>query len=330
MSVKLSKAEDTHISVDPKEASIKEVHQLLLGGVAPRPIALVSTISKDGLNNLAPFSFFNAFGANPPIVAFSPSHRGHDGTSKDTLNNLQEIKQCVIQAVTHAMVEQVNLSSTEYEPEIDEFIKSGFTPIASDLVKPMRVKESPFHMECNVQQVIPLGGKNASGNLVICEVIRFHVNPNIIKNGIIEPDLIDLVARNSSNYYTRASGNAIFSITKPTSKKGIGFDKLPEFIKKSNILTANNLGQLANCESIPGQDELSSFVNSIDTASDIENIDFSSFKLKNLSEMIQIAVSILIKKPEEAWKYFEIASKKALENSDTKTAWILILLSNKE
>jgi len=329
MSVKRSKTESTYISVDPKEASIKEVHQLLLGGVAPRPIALVSTISKKGINNLAPFSFFNAFGANPPIVAFSPSRRGHDGTTKDTLNNLREIKQCVIQAVTHDMVEQASLSSTEYEPEIDEFIKSGFTPIPSDLIKPMRVKESPFHMECEVLQIVPLGDKNASGNLVICEVIRFHFHPEIFKDGIIEPDLIDLVGRNSSNYYTRASGEAIFSITKPIGKKGIGFDNLPVFVKQSHVLTANNLGQLANCESIPSQDEMDSFVNSTGTTADTGDIYISSFIFKSLDEMIPIAVTRWKNKHDEAKDFLEITAKKALDNKKHDVAWKLLLLSNR-
>ncbi len=330
MSVKLSKAENSYISVDPKEASIKEVHQYLLGGVAPRPVALVSTISNVGINNLAPFSFFNAFGANPPIVAFSPANRGHDGTTKDTLNNIQENMQCVIQAVTHDMVEQANLSSTEYESEIDEFIKSGFTPIPSDIVKPMRVKESPFHMECEVQQVIPLGQKNGSGNLVICEVIRFHVHQNIIKDGIIEPDLIDLIGRNSSNYYTRANGDAIFSIIKPIGKKGIGFDNLPEFIKESNILTANNLGQLANCETIPNNQDIESLVKAQPIIENIEQLDLSEYQSKTLDEMVMIAVSMWQNKFNSSERHLEMAAQRALENNQPELAWKLLLLATKE
>jgi flavin reductase (DIM6/NTAB) family NADH-FMN oxidoreductase RutF len=329
MSVKQFKAENKYISVDPKEAPVKEIHQLLLGGVSPRPIALVSTVSKDGTNNLAPFSFFNAFGANPPVVAFSPSYRGHDGTAKDTLNNVKENGQCVIQSVTYDMVEQVSLASTEYESEIDEFIKSGLTPIPSDIVKPMRVKESPFHMECEVLQVVPLGEKNASGNLVICKVVRFHVSPEIMKDGIIEPELIDLVGRNSSNYYTRASGEAIFSVTKPIGKKGIGFDNLPEFVKQSKILTANNIAQLANCETIPDQAELDSFAKTFASIDSIEYVDKDSFKSKPLEKMISIAVSMWKKNPDDAEGLLELTAQKALDNKQPETAWKLILFSFK-
>ncbi|MDF1545396.1 MAG: flavin reductase family protein [bacterium] len=244
---------------DSADHSIPELHHLLLGGVAPRPIALVSTISADGVRNLSPFSFFNAFGANPPVVAFSASRRGRDGSLKDTFNNLIATNECVIHAVTYDIAQQTSLASTEYGPEVDEFTKSGLTPIPADLVKPSRMEESPFAMECKLMQMVPLGDGPASGNLAICEVIRFHVAEEICRDGVILPDLIDLVGRNSASFYTRASGAAMFEIEKPIGRKGIGFDALPKAIRESQILSGNNLAQLANCERPPTEKELTAF-----------------------------------------------------------------------
>ena len=238
-------------TVDPKKTSVPEVHRALLGGVAPRPIALVSTLSKAGVRNLAPFSFFNAFGANPPTIAFSPARRGRDASLKDTYNNLVETKECVVQAVTYDIVHQVNLASAEFRPEIDEFARSGLTPIQSDIVKPFRVKESPFQMECLVRHIINLGDTNASGNLIVCEVVLFHIEETLFRDGIIQPDLIDLVGRNSGDYYTRATGDAIFTLPKPATGAAVGYDQLPGFIKQSSVLTGNDLGNLATADSIP-------------------------------------------------------------------------------
>ena len=248
-------------TIDPEQSTLKEVHRLLLGGVAPRPIALVSTISADGINNLAPYSFFNAFGANPPYVAFSPAFSGRDGSAKDTYNNLKEVPECVVQVVTYNMIEQVNLSSTSYAPEVDEFVKSGFTAIDSDLIKPKRVMESPFHMECRVEQIIPLGGSNGSGNLVLCRVVKIHVRDDIFENNQINPDLIDLVGRNSGNYYTRARGDAIFELKRPP-EIGIGIDQLPPHIKESVILSANDLARLGSSPSLKEKKELIAFLES--------------------------------------------------------------------
>ena len=246
--------------INPKEASVREVFGLLQGGVAPRPIALVSTISASGEVNLSPFSFFNAFGGNPPTVAFSPSRRQRDGSIKHTYSNLMATRECVIQAVTHAMVQQVSLASTEYPEGVDEFQKTGLTPVPSELVKPPRVKESPFQMECTLKQMVPLGDGPGSGNLAICEVQRFHVAEDIFEDGVIHPDFIDLVGRNSADFYTRASGDAIFYVKKPLETRGIGYDRLPEFIRTSTVLSANNLGQLGNTERIPTEEEVTSFV----------------------------------------------------------------------
>lgn len=311
-------------TIDPKISSLKETHNALLGGIAPRPIALVSTISEAGLNNLAPFSFFNAFGANPPYVAFSPSIRGRDGTTKDTLNNLKKIKECVIQAVPFEMVEQVNLASTEYASDIDEFVKSGFTPLDSDLVKPKRVKESPFHMECLVEQIIALGGSNGSGNLVLCRVVKFHVDEKVYKEGIIEPNLIDLVGRNSASFYTRASGDAIFEVSKPSSL-GIGIDQLPEHILKSEVLSANNLAQLGGVKMLPDESSLLNFISSI-KMKEISPEQIEVLRLgDNYREIFETGYILADRNKNKGIELIEIAAKKALSKNEVDFALLALL-----
>jgi flavin reductase (DIM6/NTAB) family NADH-FMN oxidoreductase RutF len=311
---------------EPKELSVPEVHRLLLGGVAPRPIALVSTLSEDGKNNLSPFSFFNAFGANPPIVAFSPARRGRDGTLKDTYNNLVKTGECVIQAVTHSMVEQINVASAEYPSDVDEFIKSGLTPIDSDLVKAKRVKESPFQMECLLREMKSFGDKGASANMAICEVIKFHIDEDIFSNGIIHPDLIDLVARMSGDFYTRASGDSIFSIQKPLQKQCIGYDGLPDHIKNSEIYSANNLGKLAVRESIPEEKEVEEFIMEID-AEIIPGFEsspqaFYRYRRKgDYRKMLKTALILGKEIPNKKKLFIELTVKTALENNDTDFAW---------
>ena len=312
----MSKKVSSFISVDPTKSSIPEVHKLLLGGIAPRPIALVSTISEDGTNNLSPFSFFNAFGANPPTIAFSPANRGRDGSTKDTLENLKVIKECVVQAVTYEIVQQVSLASTEYDAGVDEFIKSGLTPIKSEKVKPKRVAESPFQMECIVKQIIPLGEKNASGNLVICEVVQFHIDERIMQDGIIEPNLIKLVGRNSANYYTKAFDSAIFEIEKPITTKGIGIDQLPDYIKHSENLTGNELGQLGNIESLPTESTINTFIETY------EKIQFDSddiptlLKRSDYHSLFSAGISISRTDSPTSKRIIEIAAKRALEQND--------------
>ncbi len=306
----------TFVTVDPKKASLQEVHKLLLGGVSPRPIALVSTISENGVNNLSPFSFYNAFGANPPIVVFSPARRGRDGSTKDTLNNLQKIKECVVQAVSFDIVQQVSLASTEYDSGIDEFVKSGLTPIDSEIVQPKRVAESPFQMECKVQQIIALGEKNGSGNLVICEVVKIHFDESILQDGTIEPNLIQLVGRNSANYYTKAFEQSIFEIEKPIATKGIGIDNLPEHIKHSEILTGNNLGQLGNIEALPTQEEVHNFINSYSqtdfTETDIANIINNT----DYHVVYSAGLSLVSSDKKNSLRIIEIAARNALEQND--------------
>lgn len=244
---------------NPENLKVPEVHKLLLGGVGPRPIALVSTVSKQGVRNLSPFSFYNVFGANPPYVAFSPARRGRDATFKDTYNNVVETEECVINSVNFFMVEQISYASTEFPPEVDEFEESGLTPVDSLIVKPPRVAESPFQMECKVEQVINLGNGNASGNLVLCRVLLIHAAEEIFENGIISPYKIDLVGRMSGEYYCRANGDAVFELTKPTGKPSLGFKNLPDEWKKSEILSANDLGKLCHLESLPSLEELNQF-----------------------------------------------------------------------
>jgi flavin reductase (DIM6/NTAB) family NADH-FMN oxidoreductase RutF len=310
----------------PNEISVPEVQRLLQGGVGPRPIALVSTLSKDGFNNLSPFSFFNAFGANPPIIAFSPSRRGRDASLKDTYLNLIETKECVVQSVTYAMVEQVSLASTEYETGIDEFIKSGLTPTDSALVKPKRVKESPFQMECKLIDMMSYGEGGASANIAICEVLKFHVAEDLFINGLIHPTKIDLVARMSGDFYCRANGDAIFEVEKPTKKKGIGFDRLPEFIKSSNEYSANNLGKFANVESIPSDNSVTDLIQKF-TVKDLKDFELSLdafYRYKSQCDFAYMLKYVLISSDlskEKRKQLLEITAKCALESNDTEFAW---------
>lgn len=313
------------IEFNPRDLPIVQVNQYLLGGVAPRPIALVSTISPAGVVNLSPFSFFNAFGANPPTVAFSASRRVRDNTVKDTYNNIMATGECVIQAVTHAMVQQVSLASTEYSTGTDEFVKSGMTPIPSDIVKPPRVKESPFQMECRLQQMVELGGKAGSGNLAICEVLRFHIAEDIVENGIIQPDRIDLVARMSGDFYCRANGNNVFVVRKPIKTKGVGYDQLPEFIRRSEWLSANNLAQLANVEKMPTGDEVEAFLAQLPSVA----VDPGAFeRLERLGDYRQMmaaarAMAASGVKPDLA--LLCRVARKALEVDDVAYAWPVLL-----
>lgn len=248
------------LTIDPKEVSVGKMHGYMLGAVAPRPIAFASTIDKEGNVNLSPFSFFNCFSANPPIMVFSPARRGRDNTTKHTYENVLEVDEVVINIVNYNMVEQMSLSSTEYEKGVNEFIKAGFTQQASERVRPPRVAESPAVFECKVIEVKPLGDQGGAGNLVICEVLLAHFNEDILDgNGVIDPYKLDAVARMGGNYYCRAQGDSIFEIPKPLTTLGIGVDQIPERIRSSNILTGNNLGRLGNTEVLPSSDEIEAF-----------------------------------------------------------------------
>ena len=245
------------MTITPGEIKTAQLHAYLLGAVAPRPICFASTIDSDGNANLSPFSFFNVFGSKPPIAIFSPARRVRDNTIKHTLENAYATKEVVINVVNYNIVQQANLSSCEYPKGVDEFVKAGFTPVKSDLVRPFRVKESPVQMECKVLQVIETGQEGGAGNLVICEVVRMHIDDNILdEQGRIDPHKIDLVARMGGDYYCRASGSAVFEVHKPNIELGIGVDALPAAIRQSGILTGNDLGMLGNCTSIPTVSEL--------------------------------------------------------------------------
>ena len=245
------------LKIDPIEYGNQKLFKLLLGGVAPRPIAFASTVDKDGNNNLSPFSFYNAFGVNPTTLIFSPSRRGRDNTTKHTFDNLKEVPEVVLNAVTYDMVQQMSLTSTEYGKGINEFIKSGLTPLKSSLVKPQRVAESPLQFECKVREIIETSGKPGSGNLIVCEIVCIHLDEKILdNNGDIDPDKIDLVGRLGGDYYVRTSGSAKFIVPKPLTSLGIGVDALPEHIRLSHYLTGNELGQLGNLEKLPSEKEI--------------------------------------------------------------------------
>ena len=248
------------LSIDPKEIPVGKLHGYLLGAVAPRPICFSSTIDAAGNVNLSPYSFFNVFSANPPIMIFSPARMVRDNTTKHTLENVLETKEVVINIVSHAMVQQMSLSSTEYDKGVNEFIKAGFTQIASSFVKPPRVKEAPVQFECKVNEVIGLGSEGGAGNLVICEVVKLHLDEAILdEDGTIDPIKIDTVARMGGNWYSRAK-EGVFEVEKPLRTLGIGVDRLPENIRLSKTLTGNDLGILANVEKLPEAQEITTFV----------------------------------------------------------------------
>ncbi len=243
------------MKIIPGELKTSVLHQYLLGAVSPRPICFASTMDKDGRPNLSPFSFFNVFGSNPVTLIFSPTRRVRDGGVKNTLENVKETGEVVINVVNYNMVQQQSLASCEYPKGIDEFIKGGFTKLESEMVKPFRVAESPVQMECRVRQVIETGDSGGAANLVICDLLVMHINDAVLnEHHQIDPHKIDLVARMGFDYYCRASGDAVFSVPKPNVELGIGMDALPEAIRQSKILTGNHLGMLANVHEMPVAD----------------------------------------------------------------------------
>ena len=249
------------ISINPKDVTPAKLQGYLQGAVAPRPIAFASTIDENGNPNLSPFSFFNVFSANPPILIFSPARRVRDNTIKHTLINAHSTKEVVINVVNYDMVQQMSLSSTEYPDGVNEFEKAGLTMVQSDMVKPFRVAESPVQFECKINEIIALGNEGGAGNLVICEVVKIHIEESILDdNGSIDQHKIDLVARCGGNWYSRAN-SGLFEVEKPLSTMGIGVDAIPDFVKKSTVFSGNDLGILGNVESIPNEEEITIFVN---------------------------------------------------------------------
>lgn len=244
------------LKIDPTQIATKDLHQFILGAVAPRPIAFASTISTDGVPNLAPYSFFNAFSSNPPILIFSSNRRVANNTTKDTLKNAEDTGEVVINVVSHHIVRQMAVASIEYGAEVNEFEKAGFTPLPSEMVKPFRVAESPVHMECKVEKILPLGEMGGAGNLVVCRIVLMHIAESVLNDkGRIDPHKIDLMGRMGRFYYVRASGAAIEEIEQVVTVIGIGFDGLPPGIRDSRILTGNNLGQLAGLPALPAAAE---------------------------------------------------------------------------
>ena len=293
------------LTLDPKELATKDLHGYLLSSVGPRPIALVSTVDENGRPNLSPYSFFNVFSANPPIAIFSPARRVRNNTTKHTLENAALTKEVVINVVSHSIVEQTSLSSTEFEAGINEFIKAGFTPIPSDIVRPFRVKESPVQMECVVKEIVSLGNEGGAGNLVICEIEKIHVSESILdEQQQIDPHKIDLVGRMGANWYCRASGESIFEVQKPNSKIGIGYDQLPIRVRNSFILSGNDLAKLANFEKIPSEELVEIFK---------ENTDIAKVLHAGFDD-------------EETREELHKHAKHLLENNEVEAAWKTLLI----
>ncbi len=285
------------LSINPKDISTAKLHSYLLSAVAPRPIAFASTINRNGKPNLSPFSFFNVFSANPPILIFSPARRVRDNTTKHTLENVKEVKEVVINVVNHTMVQQMSLASTEYAKDVNEFEKAGFTMLPSNNVKPFRVAESPIQLECKVNEIVALGNEGGAGNLVICEVVKMHISEAVLaKDGSIDQHKLDLVARAGGSYYSRAN-TGFFEIPKPLSTLGIGVDALPTKIKESSTLTGNNLGMLANVEGLPNQQDVDNFAK--------DNMKYVGLKTLEKHKFAQ----------------------EFLENNDVESAWKVLLMN---
>jgi flavin reductase (DIM6/NTAB) family NADH-FMN oxidoreductase RutF len=247
------------LSIDPKEIPTSKLHGYLLGAVAPRPIAFASTVDAEGNPNLSPYSFFNVFSSNPPIMIFSPARRVRNNTTKHTLENALATKEVVINVVNHAIVQQMSLSSTEYAAGVNEFEKAGLTMLPSEKVKPFRVAESPAQFECKVKEVVALGDEGGAGNLIICEVVKIHIHDEVLNDrGTIDHYKIDLVARAGGSFYSRAR-EGFFEIPKPIATLGIGVDQIPADIRTSKILTGNDLGILGNVEKLPTAEEIETF-----------------------------------------------------------------------
>lgn len=242
-------------TVIPSEITSVQLQTIMQTAVSPRPIALASTVDKDGTINLSPFSFFNMFSTVPPILIFSPSRRVRDNTTKHTLENVLEVPEVVIGTVNFPIVQQISLASTEYETGVNEFIKSGLTMKEADLVQPKLIEECPVNFECKVLEVKPLGDQGGAGNLVICEVQKIHIREEYLnETGNLDQKKLDMVARLGSNWYSRSNENSLFEVPKPLVTKGIGFDLLPDSIKYSKVFTGNDLGMLANTEVLPAGD----------------------------------------------------------------------------
>ena len=273
-------------TLDITKGETEGLYKFLTAAVAPRPIAFVSTVDKNGNKNLSPFSFFNAFSVNPPILVFSPVRRMRNNTSKHTLDNIHQVQECVISLVSEEIAQQVSLASCDFDAEVNEFEKAGFTEVKSDLVIPSRIKESPINFECKVNEIITLGEQGGAGSLVLCEVLKMHINENVLdKNNDIDPFKLNIVSRLGANWYGKTTKESLYEIAKPISRMGMGIDNLPENIRNSNILTGNELAILASAENIPSKNE------------------FTLREEKNTEEKHILAKELLSQgKSEEAWQ----------------------------
>ncbi len=295
------------LTIDPKEIPVPKLHHYLLGAIGPRPIAFASTVDANGIDNLAPFSFFNVFSANPPILIFSPARSGRTNETKDTYNNVKVVPEVVINVVNYDIVHQMSLASSPFAPGVSEFDKAGFTPIASKTIRPKRVAESPIQFECKVIEVKELGNQGGAGNLIFCEVMKIHINEAVLdENGSIDQHKIDLVSRMGGNWYCRADQNSMFEITKPITTIGIGFDALPNDVLNSSILTGNDLGQLAGIEELPNE------------------TDVNEYKLIELSDLF---VS-LEDEPIQLENALHTKAKELLKENKLEDAWMTLLAFN--
>lgn len=288
-------------SIDLKQLPNKEAHGHLLAAVGPRPIAFASTVDEDGNPNLSPFSFFNVFSSNPPILIFSPARRVRNNTTKDTLSNAERTREVVINIVNYALVQQMSLASTEYPTGVNEFTKAGLTPIASEVVAPFRVKESPVQFECKVNDIIHLGDQGGAGNLILCEVVRMHVDESVLNEaGITDSTKLDLVSRMGANWYCRSNAESMFEVEKPLTSLGIGVDQIPDRIRKSIFLDGNDLGKLGNVERLPNDEELQTFADKRRIRTIFEESD-NGLEAREL--LHQYAKELLDKNQvEKAWK----------------------------
>ncbi|MBU2060981.1 MAG: flavin reductase family protein [Bacteroidetes bacterium] len=290
------------ITIDPKTIPTAKMQGYLQSSIGPRPIAFASTMDGDGNPNLSPFSFFNVFSANPPILVFSPARRVRDNSIKHTLMNCEATKEVVINVVNYDLVQQTSLASTEYATDVDEFIKSGLTQVASDLVKPFRVKESPVQFECKVTQIIALGNEGGAGNLILCEVVKMHIDETILdENGAIDQYKIDLVSRLGRNWYSR-SNQGLFEVPKPLATLGIGVDAIPKEVRSSAVFDGNDLGKLGNIEALPTPEEVSIFVSNnfsvkaVLSADDLEKVHLEAKKYLNDDDVVSAWKVLLAKK----------------------------------
>jgi len=287
------------MQIEPNKIITKDLHQYLLSIIGPRPIALASTIDLNGNKNVSPFSFFNIFSANPPIAIFSPARRVRNNTKKDTLSNIYDTKEVVINIVNYELVEQSSISSNEYPKEVDEFIKAGLTPIASKKIKPFRVKESPVQIECKVNDIIELGKKGGAGNLIICEVLLIHINEDVLdEKKYIDPNKIKLVGRMGGSWYSKGFGEALFQITKPSRELAVGFEKIPNEIKKNALFSKHELSKLAAINQVPSKKEVELFQKQLDNDNNSRNSQKNNqLKAKECIKNGNI---------EQAWKYLLI------------------------